>query len=365
MAVTAFGLQSQDELINPGPGSTTLTLTMPTITPAAAGDGAALVIYVISGWIDATHFPTTGERNAVLTISDNVANPGGRPANSYVSRFQGQISPIYNQTNPPSWTPPDGTQGGQEIQIIEVEATWGYVAGDAITISTVDTFDYQAAYAFLWRGDGVIPGYLGGGGPQTAIPTGIGPELATITSANGGGYGNINETLSLGDYIDGLVPSDFAGATYGDYGFGTGQKLVSLVVVEGGGAMLVGSQNYNKTGTICDGSEVITDALGVWGAAEVTKHIAVGDCNVDTGFSYVLWEQTYPGAGQAGTSICEFVSSPSRIVSDVDGIFSPAGGMYWMQVNDLLLPPATNYPVFNSRYRAGSLASSGSGPIDA
>lgn len=368
MAVTALGLVSQDELINPGAGNDTLTLTMPTIAPAVVGDGAVLVIYVIAGWIEAAVDPTTGERNSTLTISDDVTNPGGKPPNTYVSRFSGQISPIYNQTNPPSWTPPLGTVGGQQIQIIEVEATWGYVSGDAITITTGDTFDYLAAYAYLWRGNGVIPAYLGGSGPQTAIPTAsIGgfPELATITTANGGGELNINGTLLLGDYIDGLVASDFASAIYGDYAFTTSQKLVSLVIVEGGGAMAVGSQVYLKTGTITDGSEVITDALGVWGGAEVTKHIAVGDCNIDTGFSYVLWEQTYPGAIQAATSICEFVSSPTRIVSDTDGIFSPAGAMYWMQINDLFVTVGT--PVFNTRFpaaaNAGATGSPGPNPV--
>lgn len=355
MSVSTPTLVAQNEIINPGHGLTSgadsIALTLGAdIPPATPGDGAALVVYLVAGWINLAKDPVfpgdIGVKDTGYAVSDDVTNPGGGfPSNAYYQVMGNTFDKVYSADM--SGGAPFATQGGQSIVIVGADATWGYQAGDTITFALNDTFDYLAAYAYLYRGDGVIPFYI-----ESA------PQIVTLGDLSQSGTGPIGEffldasliggAYSEGGPIGGLFPSPFAGEVYGDtlYGLSADQKLLALTVLQGGEWLLGPFEDYwNKPATLVQDTDDIVDDLSVW-TPEILKQIAAGDCNVNTALIYKFWSQTYPGASQAAVPIVQFESSPSRRVSDADGVFAPGGGIYVVKVVDFL-PPVPQGPAFN------------------
>lgn len=350
MSISNEGLVSQNEIINPGhgmsSGTDSIDLTFSAnIAPSITGAGNALAIYIIYGWISLEEGPgvaTVGEKDTGYSISDDVSNPGvGAPENQYAELFGGIVNQVYSGSTLGS--PPYPTQGGQSIIIETVDCTWGFMSGDTITIQLNDTFDYIAAYAFLYSGDGIVPFYI------SDIPQFVKPEGGALDFGGTGTNGEIyfDSTYAGGDYtgggpIGGLYGGLAYGMFYADFEFADGQQLLALTVLEGGEYLLGGDGGWTKPATLTQDTDDITDASGFW-TSQVAKQIATGDCNVSSPFIYRIWSQVYPGDGTQGTSpIAEWESSPSRRSTDSDGVFGPGAGMFWVQIQDLFVAPTVS-----------------------
>lgn len=368
MAVSGPTLVASSEVIIPGHGGSggtdTITLTFAgAIPPSVPGDGTALVIFIIYGWIDLTYNPGTdtigGAKSGLITgLSDDVVNPGGIPANRYfevISPIGSAVSRVISDPTVATSTNSNtdfATQGGTISAVYGADANWGYAIGDSISIALDDTYDYKAAFAFLYTGDGIVPNYI----------SSVDQFIRVMTQqAAAGDSGEIifDSTIEGGSFIEGCpCAGPYFGSVYSDFGILDGQKMMALSVLEGGEYLVGGAPTIagfvgrDLPATLIQDTDDIADGLGFW-TAEVLKQVAAGDCNVASALVYKLWSQTYPGDGTQGADpIMQFESSPDRRVTDSEGDnFSAATGISWMAVQDLFVQAVG--PVFNHRFRAG------------
>lgn len=366
MAVSGPTLIASSEVINPGHGMTggadTITLTFASaVAPSVPGAGTALVIFLVYGWTDLTYDPATstytGEKNGTVAgLSDDVANPGGGiPANRYfqvISPSGSTISPVFSDPAIAGPTElPFATQGGTSQAVWGVDANWGFAIGDTISIALSDTYDYEAAYAFLYTGDGIVPNYL----------SSVDQFVKTLSFAGSGDAGEtiIDSTIAGGSFAEGCpCNGPFTGSIYSDFAFPTNQQIIAMSVLEGGeylvgGAPTVGGDvGRDLPATLIQDTDSIADASGFW-TPQVVKQVAAGDCCAVGATLYTIWSQEYPGDGtQGGDPILQFESSPSRRVTNSEGDnFSAAAGIFWAVVQDLFVQAIG--PVFNHRFRAG------------
>lgn len=282
-----------------------------------------------------------GNNGAIYTITDAATDPGGFPTpNTYTAMGSGLTGGmhVYGFGIPATSSYPGFEIGEIETAIVGGSSSWTYAcvptrpipSGTTVTVAFPAGGDPPATWM-----SATLVGWLNADPPESS--SFCCREIApTSTDQGSGGF------VPLGDWlISDLVPS----TSHAGWAF--------VWACDCFGSL---DDPTICSGTVIDGSQTPDDSGGQW-----TKVDHNGGATV-SGFGGLVYSVfTIDGATADLTQVLDQWTITGA--SEGNG-YIPSGFIGYSMLYDHT-EATTNYPVFNSRFRAGSLASSGSGPIDA